>query len=258
MKRIRLTNEEKEIIMTQILGALNTSPNISEITVNINDLLPPEKNKNDSVKPVLQITSEVYTAMTTLVKQYNDEISWHCFCHRDLKNQIYKIYDIILFPQINSATATMTDEEAYSSWITKLITDPESDFENMRVHGHSHVNMQVFSSGVDDAYQKDLLSKINDDDYYIFLILNKKQEMCVLIYDYYYRCLYETKDIIIQILDNDGNNIEDWASNQIKEYCSKEKTTRRYNYPSSYSSLYLDNQEVTPILKERKRRSSWT
>ena len=194
------------------------------------------------VKPRLVINPEVYIMMLELINQSSVECSWHGLVEK-MDNRTYRIYEILVFPQINSATSTTTDEGEFAEWQTKLIMDPNFPIQNLRMHGHSHVNMNVFSSGVDDQYQKDLITKVDDGDYYIFLIMNKKMEMCAFIYDFAQQVLFETSDIEIIIpfetIKVNGEyefpNIREWAKKELKE---KATTERIYSYQRDKNNRY--------------------
>ena len=85
----------------------------------------------------------------------------------------------------------------------------DETFMNMRMHGHSHVNMGVTPSSTDlNFYKNEILAELNDTDYYIFVIWNKKNEHTVKIYDFGKNILFETADVDVRIL-NDGMGIED-------------------------------------------------
>ena len=45
------------------------------------------------------------------------------------------------------------------------------------MHGHSHVNMGTSPSATDTKLQEDHLAQLQDNDFYIFLIVNKKREI---------------------------------------------------------------------------------
>lgn len=257
MKRARLTNKEKEYIIQAVEKSINKTASFENITIDFDEILP--KFKPPEIKPTLRITAEVMVKMFALVALYQNEISWHCFSKREKVNntKVYTIYDLTVFPQVNTAVSTNADEKEYTAWLTELLTNPESDFENMRVHGHSHVNMQVFSSHIDDAYQHELLSKLEDDDYYIFLVLNKKMEMCVLIYDYEDKVLYESEDVRLEIISEDRNILQE-VVDSISSKCKTSFTTSRKTIPY-YSDLALDQEDINPkpVFRYKNRRNRY-
>lgn len=239
MKKLRATPEEKAHLiedLTEQLAWFNKAP-LSDFK--IDDLLKEySKIPKDVVKPDITITTETYLKMLELVNQSDVECSWHGLVKRF--GDKYLIYDVIVFPQINSATSTTTDEKEFAEWQTKLIMDPNFPIEELRLHGHSHVNMNVFSSGIDDQYQKDLLTKVDDGDYYIFFIMNKKMELCIFLYDFEQQVMFDKNDINFKIRTCDGD-IRQWAKDQLKEYAITERpvTAKTYHKSAFYEDDYM-------------------
>lgn len=242
MKNLKLTSKLKEHIIAETTKTLDKMQYLTDITFNAKEYL----NKTIK-KPTIVISADLIYKMLTLVDESPTEISWHGFVHRNAEKQIYHIYDITLFPQINSACATNTDQTKYTEWLQKYITDPNSNFEDLRMHGHSHVNMDVFSSNVDDTYQQDLLKNCPENDYYIFFIMNKKHENCILLYDFTQQILFETDDITIEIISSDKKPIRNWAKKNIEEYC----TTPEYYQP------YGNNTKINNKLNFTKYKRKW-
>ena len=249
MKKLRVTAEEKEKIILDITEYLAWFNKGSIEDFDIKDLLKEYTKLPDNIqKPVLNISAESYLKMLELINQSSVECSWHGLVRRG--GNEYFIYDILVFPQINSATSTTTDEKEFAEWQTKLIMNPEFPIEDLRMHGHSHVLMNVFSSGVDDQYQKDLITKVEDDDYYIFLIMNKKMEMCAFIYDFTQQVMFETSDIEIKI--NYGNtDIKQWAKDQLKENATTERVFPKHRayYQEDVEEVYSYFNKSEPIFK---------
>lgn len=242
MEKLKLSKKEVNELLNKIKEEIIKCNKISEFKLTASDVAKIDDKK--VVTPTLVIPTDIYNKMFGLVHESSVEISWHGLVRRDIKKQIYFIYDILVFPQINSATSTTTDETDFADWQTELIIDPKFPIEDLRMHGHSHVNMNVFSSGVDDQYQKDLIAKVEDGDYYIFLILNKKHEICALIYDYYQQILFTTSDIDIRIIDQNDNDISNWAKEMVNTYCTTEKPKIGYTgYYSKGSQLRIDDED---------------
>lgn len=252
MKKLRATSEEREAFLKAVrdelyegcYGGLLSDFSIEDIKKDFS------KIPKDVKKPVINITTEAYVKMLELINQSAVECSWHGLVKKF--DNAYLIYDILVFPQINSATTTTTDEKEFAEWQTKLILDPKFPIEELRMHGHSHVNMNVFSSGVDDKYQKDLLTKVENGDYYIFLIMNKKMEMCAFLYDFEQQIMFDKNDMEIRIIGL-NKDIRKWAKDQLAEYAITErtfpkgKTTLMSYYDDDYSYSYFSNTK--PIFK---------
>ena len=233
MEKLRLTKDEKEQIIEDVRKQLNTGARVKDIQFNYNKF-----NKNlaeKTVKPTIKIPSDIWLTMQSLVAQSSTEISWHGMVDRNIETNTYFIYDILVFPQINTRASTTTEQNEYSKWMTDLLSDSFFKIEDLRMHGHSHVNMPVYSSGIDDKYQEDLLSQITDGDYYLFLILNKMHEIYALLYDYRTQILYTKEDMLISIVDKNGKNINDFCAAEIKEKCKTPKPVQSNYLSKGYS-----------------------
>lgn len=269
-ERLKFKKDEIDSIIKKITELIYNCNNISKLNIKADDILDKETIKTIT-KPTIKIPASIYIKMLQLIHEYSVEISWHGLVKRDIENQIYTIYDILLFPQINTATSTTTEQDEFAKWTEKLILDPKFPIQDLRMHGHSHVNMNVFSSAVDDTYQNDILTKVEDDDYYIFLIMNKRNEICVLLYDYHQQILFTTGDIDIIITDENDNDIKLWAKDQIKKYCKEEKpyynkgTYRGYQthlsldiYNDDSEKVFIKDAKVKPKQFSKKAGSKWT
>lgn len=244
MEKLRVTSKEKEEFLKAIrdelyMGNYNSvlkNFSIKEIIEEFSEI------PKDVEKPTLNITAEAYVKMLELIRQSSVEISWHALVEKQSSGSFY-LYDILVFPQINSATSTTTDDEDFAKWQMELIANKEFPYEDLRCHGHSHVNMNVFSSGIDDQYQHDLIAKVEDGDYYIFLIMNKKMEICAFIYDFDKQIMFETKDINIKIVGTHTDDIIDWAKETIKEKCVTERPATTYQYGINRRQPYYQPEE---------------
>lgn len=233
MKKLRPTIEEKTKFIEDLTEQLAWYTKGSLEEFKIDDLVKEYSKIPEKVtKPNITITAEAYLKMLELVNQSAVECSWHGLVKRF--GNSYLVHDVLVFPQINSATSTTTDEKDFAEWQTKLILDPNFPIEELRLHGHSHVNMNVFSSGVDDKYQKDLLTKVEDGDYYIFFIMNKKMEMCIFLYDFEQQIMFDKNDIEFKIVSC-KDDIRQWAKDQLKEHATTERT-----FPKNTKTSLLD------------------
>lgn len=238
MKKLRLNKEEALLLLEDVkhtfeqicksnIGTFEyTKKDVADFLDTITD--------NTVTKPTVLIDADVYTKMYELVKQSSVEIQWHLMVSRDLETHTYHVYDILLFPQTNSGASTTTDQDEFAEWQAKLIGDMDFPIENLRGHGHSHVNMSVFSSGVDDEYQKNLITKVEDGDYYLFFVLNKKMDLFALLYDFHQQIMFSTSDMDIEVIDQDGVDIVTWCKEQIKENC-KTSLPKPRTYYGSYT-----------------------
>ena len=239
MKKLRASVEEKIKLLEDIqerLAWFNKKP-LEDF--DIDDLKKEYSKLPDNIsKPTIQVTATAYMKMLELVNQSEVECSWHGLVHRFPEENTYLIYDVLVFPQINSPTSTTTDEKEFAEWQTALIMDMNFPIEELRMHGHSHVNMSVFSSGIDDKYQKDLITKVDDGDYYIFFIMNKKMDICMFLYDFSQQVMFDKNDINFEILCQANTNIRSWAEKQLKEYAVTARPVQQKTpYYGGYSGI---------------------
>lgn len=141
-----------------------------------------------------------YLKMLKLIADFTTEVGWHGLVHRDSEDPAtYIIEDVMVYPQNVTGTTIKTDEVRMTNW---LDTFPDEQFKQIRFHGHSHVNMGVFSSGTDDDLQRDLIGMMkNPEDFYLFFIMNKRLEIFIRLYDNKFGVMYETSDVDLFITD---------------------------------------------------------
>lgn len=127
----------------------------------------------------LYVTSKAYNKMISLVVNFGTEIGWHGLARRVGKYS-YEIYDVVVYPQEVTGMTIIPDEGEYGFW---AMSQPEDVFRNLRMQGHSHVDMACHPSPTDREFYAKLLKGLPDDSFYIFMILNKRGDSWVQIYD---------------------------------------------------------------------------
>lgn len=250
MKRLRPSAEDKTKLLEDITERLAWYNRGTLEDFSIEDLIKEyTKIPKEVKKPVIQVTTDAYIKMLELVNQSAVECSWHGLVRRN--ENTYYIYDVLVFPQINSPTTTTTDEDEFAEWQMNLIQDMNFPIQDLRLHGHSHVNMNVFSSGVDDKYQKDLITKVDNGDYYIFFIMNKKMEICIFLYDFDQQIMFEKTDIDFQIVNNECSDLKAWAGKELKDKAitATTRNTRKGHalFDDNYTESYFGTTK--PIFK---------
>lgn len=138
-------------------------------------------------------TKQAWFKTMMLVDTEKDEVGWHGLCYRDENDPtVFKVTDIIVYPQKVTGTTINPDAIEYTKWLDDLSDDA---FNHLRMHGHSHVNMEVFSSSTDEAFRNDRLSQLGDDDFYVFQVFNKRGDIHSAIYDCQNNILYENNEV---------------------------------------------------------------
>ena len=90
-------------------------------------------------------------------------------------------------------------------------------YNSLRFQGHSHVNMGVSPSNTDINHQEVIAKSLCDDDFYIFLIVNKRLDTNFFVYDKKTATTYKDKDISYEILlENSGDGESTLADFVIK------------------------------------------
>lgn len=179
-------------------------------------------------KAYLIFTPMAYIKMLALLRHFDSEVAWHGTVRRE-DTDTFIITDVVVYPQTVTGSTVNTDQEEYQKWMMTLDDD---SFNAMRMQGHSHVNMGTTPSGVDDNHQQQILAQLKDDDYYVFMIFNKRLDHTIKIYDYANNVMYEDKDIVVSVA-NDEFDIESFLTES-----DRVVTRQTYNYGGSYTGGY--------------------
>ena len=180
-------------------------------------------------------TELAWNKMQTLIREFDKEVAWHGVAKRgtDPEKDEYIISDILVYPQEVTGATVTTDQQKYQMW---LMQQEDEVFNNIRMQGHSHVNMGVTPSGVDTSLYERILQQLEDDMFYIFLIYNKRGEHFYKVYDLAKNILFETADVTVKVLDN-GLGIQSAltaAKEMVKDRVTAQPQTGSQGY-SSYS-----------------------
>jgi hypothetical protein len=133
---------------------------------------------DDEAQPNVYITAEAWRKVHHIVATCDKEVAWMGFVD-ELETGDFLITEVFVPRQhVTGATVDIDAEDlgkkAFS--LSKEGKDPSM----IRYHGHSHVNMSVSPSGTDQKHIKEYL---DDCDWYIRSIHNKKGEMKMDIFD---------------------------------------------------------------------------
>lgn len=230
MRPIKITEQSKESLLEQFKQYLNNaklSDNTVKFSVKLTDIL----NAN-TPKAQLHISAHAYAKMMMYVRDTTTEIAWHGTVIRSDNN--YLITNVFLYPQKLSAATVTTDQEQYNKWLEGLDDDT---YNALRFQGHSHVNFGATPSGTDLNFYDTILQVLPKNDYYIFMILNKRGDMTFLIYDLAQNLIYENNDIELHIGD-ETENLVHTIDLEKEIYCEK-PTIPTYNGQAGnvYSAL---------------------
>lgn len=222
---------QKEFLTKQFYGEK------IEVKIDLKDMVEKRITEGSIQEPNIYITVNAYQKILTLTKEYSTEVAWHCLVEHPQETNAYLIYDVLVFPQeVTGGTANGIDGE-YEMWLSTL---PDEQFKKVRCHMHSHVNMSVTPSGVDEGYYSNLMTQVTD--YYITMIINKKSEYHLRFYDKTNNILYTDKELIVCF--EDGTSLQTWFDS-IKDIVKEKKviTTTTSAWDKNYKSPYDDDTD---------------
>ena len=198
----------------------------------------------------VSLSIEAYKKMIALVTDFADEVAWHGTVSR-LSDREFIVEDVFVYPQEVTGSSVQTDQNEYTKWLYEL---DDEVFNKIRMHGHSHVNMGVSPSGIDDKHRQQILDQMEQDMFYVFMIFNKSLSIYTLVYDMGSNVLYEDKDIDVKLYHGEGIvvllklSITPWGSRLGNTVCDVlyiiilylPEYIAVYEYPSASSYIYED------------------
>lgn len=210
-------------------------------------------------EPIVLININALNKMKEYIRQSNKEIGWLGTVVKE--NGMYNILDVYLFKQEVHETTTEITTDGLNEFAMEILSqeDGMEIWNNMKMWGHSHVNMST-SPSVQDDNQMDLFTQ-NANDFFIRIIANKKDEFRIDVWDYEKGVIYEKLNYIIDygkdaeliqelqmkifklqsIIDDKTNVKKEMIDEVAKEIKGKvkEKTFKTYpTYNNSYGHKY--------------------
>lgn len=202
-----------------------------------------EMFKNENIKmPTVVFTAEAWLKIQTLMNNTGDEIGWHGIVKR-IENNTFIITDILVYPQVVSGSNITTDQEKYQNW---LMAQPDEIFNNIRYQGHSHVYFKADPSATDWYLYERILQTLRKTDYYIFMIINKRQELFMMIYDMAQNVVFEKGDISVTVALHNNTSLTAWHNEQTK-------LVTKNNIITTYSSSYGVGQTTQIGFNDKKK-----
>lgn len=210
------------------------------------------KTKVEAVQafmPIVLISSTALTKMQTYVEQCSDEIGWLGTATRTegKNNDIYFVEDTYLFDQEVHATTTEITPEGLAEFAEEILQLDGDEglkiWNNLRMWGHSHVNMGVTPSGQDDTQMETF--KEGGNPWFLRIIANKKGELKIDLYDYEKSIVYldlpwvekpEEEEMKIRAkIDKLEQQLDELASKRLSEH----------------------EEEITKEMEEKVRKKSY-
>lgn len=196
----------------------------------------------------LFFTQKAWIKMYALVNNFSTEVEWHGTVRR-LGNEAFMVEDILVFPHTATAVSVVSDQLSYQEWLDSL---SDEQFNALRFHGHSHVNMGVTPSQIDETYRNKMLNNFGTptpetDLYYIFLIANLRGDISAEIFDLQNNALYRSNEIDIQVQLGENEYLDDFVSQakKIVKIGNLSNTNRNYGVGSTPSGTYGSESKVS-------------
>lgn len=220
-------------------------------------------NESEKRKATVYYTAKAWEKLFLLMENFETEVGWHGLARRgdDPEKDEYVVYDFEVYPQEVTGSTVNTDQIKYQDWL--FAHEPE-DFNHIRFHGHSHVRMGCSPSGTDIDHRKRILDQLEDGDFYIFMIWNKKLEYTAAIFDMQKNLMFETSDVSVVYLGHDFSYADFLKESKdrvsAKSYSSSYSGNYSGNYNGNYSGNYKGNgtystdsfKKDTPAASEKK------
>jgi hypothetical protein len=194
--------------------------------------------------PRVFIEKEALTKMSVYVEECKDEIGWMGTATRDGRN--ITIHDVFLFEQDVHATTTEITPEGLGKFAEEIMTqeDGMEVWNNLKMWGHSHVNMGITPSGQDNKQMETF--KDGGHNWFIRLIANKKGEMKLDMYDYANSVIY--------------TDLPWMALPSASELKVQDEIEKLYELLDTYEQARVDTHKepIVAEIKEKVRKKTYT
>lgn len=245
MKRIKITKEFKKELLKDFTKYLDTLEAGKKIEYTY------KEDNFQTEKPKVILSQKAYIKIKTLVSKATGEVGWNGSVTRNGNEFI--VEDIFVYPQTVTPATVTCDEIETATWLMSL---PTEIFNKLRFQAHSHVNMGISPSGVDTTMYSKYLQNLGEDDFYIFMIFNKKDEYYIEINDNKTNTIYYKNDIIVEI----EGTTDYWES--VKDNIKEPKTvtpseSKVVNYPTKTEIGKCDKNTCKDCEKFTECATEW-
>ena len=201
-------NPIKDLIKDKLIekydNTVYMNTNSIDIKLDIKDIIEDYVKELELPEPKIYMTADAYAKMRALVDKMSKEVGWYGTVKQmPGLESTYLIDDIIVYPQKVTGVTCEQDEEKIFEFEMGLTTD---QVNHKRFQGHSHVNMGVTPSGVDEQFYQDLLTQVTD--YFIIMVTKKRNDYTIRFYDMEHNILYS--DMSFEVILEDGTVLSTW------------------------------------------------
>lgn len=194
-------------------------------------------------KAVVYFTAVAWAKMIAIINEFSKEVAWHGLVKKlepEDDKPAYLIYDIVVYPQTVTGATVNTDQEEYEKWLNSF--DDET-FDDIKMQGHSHVDMPVNPSAVDLEHKENIIRQLTGDMFYIFMIWNKKFKHHITIYDLGENIMFEDGDVEVKLYDSEGG-LDSFISSAKELVKDKVYTSPTYKYDKDTKDKSADTKKL--------------
>ena len=249
----------KEKLLEKYNNTIFMNTDVVDIKIDIKEILEQHIAAKNLTEPSIYITADAYIKMRKLVNDTSTEIGWYgTVTKQPGLDEVYIIDDIIVYPQRVTGVTCEQDDDKMFNFEMSLTTD---QVNHKRFQGHSHVNMGVTPSGVDEQFYRDLLTQVND--YFIITVTNKREEYTTRFYDIANNIVYS--DLPIKVLTENGSILDAWYEDAKKQLVNRNavsstlgSTTKTYTAADQakrlqkYSARYDYDYDEDPMIWDKR------
>ncbi len=248
MRNCQISNDQQEQLLAKFkeyLSAVKFGKKISFESAVFNQKL--EEKVSVTFSPV------AYIKMRELVDRCTYEVGWYGLIDKLAPKQ-YRIEDIVVYPQVVTSATVKEDEDVWDDDAT-----PE-EIRRRHFHGHSHVNINVSPSGTDLTHRSNLTQLLGPDDFYLFIITNKRCEISAELYDLADNAIYETDDIqfdvdlgngaLLSAFVEESNTRIKHSSTVSKQVKKESKKYRKQTVPEDYADWLTTDMTLADLVSE--------
>lgn len=192
----------------------------------------------DVIRPQVKFTATAWLKIVALISMHDKEIAWHGVVTRT-DDSHFVVEDIMMYPQ-KVLSAYVEDDDNHAEWIASL---PRETLQKLKLQGHSHVSFSAKPSQTDLDNWESYARPLRNDNYYIFMIVNKKWELTMRIYDLLTNSQYENDDIDVVIECDGCDDLIKWCKEEKKE--NIKETVYVSNAPAQKTENKKENTKQT-------------
>lgn len=165
--------------------------------------------------PEIHIDIETLARIKEIVRLSPKEVSW--FSRVTRSDNVFCITDAFLIEQTVSSAETEMTLSGLSDFMTNIIQEHGVEFYNsIRCWGHSHVEMSPNPSGQDLKQIKEF----DNGDFYIMLIMNKRDDFHIRLYDFKENCIWKNLPLYIETPNIQTDKIQAELDKKVKSQYS--------------------------------------